>query len=165
MRAGLTDAPFCTGGTSDCFQATSLFAGQPNSAFPTLADSVTVANFVAGLETSLDPAGYLIVDTTPSGFFQPPVPYPFISISELAISNGAVKGAFGAVNYLEWTDGSELSESSQCSDDNEQRSVCGFINKADFTFEAVPEPTTIGLLGLGLFGLGAIRRRQRRRQG
>ena len=131
LTAGLSDGPFCTGGDSDCFQATSVLAGASVGTLATSSSSITIANFIAGLETSIDPAGWLLTDAVTAGFFAPPAG-PF-SVNELVISNGAVRGAVGVANSAEWTDGSELSSLIQCGADSERESIpCGFVNDADF---------------------------------
>lgn len=164
--AGIYDTPACSGAAgsdADCFQGTGILArGGSTSALIGLPSTLTVGNFVGGLETSLDPSGYTIDDTTPAGSFVPPA--PLFVISELSISNGAARGTSGSVNESEWIDGSELTNSAQCIDANGVNNSCGFINDADFGFVPVPEPVSIAMLGAGLLGLGATRRRQRQRK-
>ena len=163
MRGGITDLPTCTGGTADCFQATSGLAGAPTSSFIGLAASVTVGNFLGALETSLDPAGFVMLDVVLAGVFNPPA--VALTLAEVAIKNGAISGSGGLANESEWIDGSELSARIQCTDDGgATNTTCGFADDADYIIHPlrVPEPTTIALLGISLLGFSAARRRQRK---
>lgn len=160
IRAGISSPTTCTGGTADCFQANGLIAsGTLTNSLIGLPSSITVGNFVGAFETSLDPAGYELLDVVPAGAFYAG---PITTLSEIALSNGAARGAVNVVNYLEWTDGSELSAVRQCTDLSGSLHICGFSDDADFHIFPVPEPSNIALLGLGLLGLGGRLRKRGR---
>lgn len=134
--------------------------GSSNAAFATAGASLTLANNSGAFSLSYNNTGRIFNDLVP--VLNPYAP-GFI-LAEVAVSSGTTAGSAGAVNPdpKNWLDAGpgyvQCATTTPGVDAN-----CGFIDKNNFSVNVIPEPGSLALVSMALFGLTGFARRRKNR--